>query len=232
MLDITVQLVQRRGRWQRYVEDVRIRHSVGERWTADQNAGVQRRIYVSYADYRHHQASKLEHLDLADYDNWFRDVLRGRLAEVQGMRGASALCLGARIGTEVKAFADVGAFAVGVDLNPGPFNRYVLPGDFHDLQFPDACLDFVFTNSLDHAYEAERVLSEVRRVLKPGGRLMLEAQLGSQEGVDPEFYESFWWESLDDLARFVGGSGFVCQMRRAIDRPFPGESMIFAKPAE
>jgi len=231
VLDIPVQLVRRRGRWRRYVEDLDIRRAVGDRWTADQDAGVQRRVYASYADYRQHQASKLEHLDLADYDSWFREVLRDRLAEVEGLRGASALCLAARIGTEVKAFADVGAFAVGVDLNPGAANRYVLPGDFHELQFADACLDLVYTNSLDHAYEAERVLAEVRRVLKPGGRLVLEAQLGSQEGAEPEFYESFWWRTLDDLARFVGESGFVCQARRPITRPFPGESMTFAKPA-
>jgi SAM-dependent methyltransferase len=147
------------------------------------------------------------------------------------VRGASVLCLAARIGTEVKAFADVGAFAVGIDLNPGPTNRYVLPGDFHELQFADACLDLVYTNSLDHAYEAERVLAEVHRILKPGGRFLLEAQRGSQEGAEPEFYESFWWRTLDDLVRFIEKSGLICQARHPIVRPFPGESMTFMKPA-
>jgi SAM-dependent methyltransferase len=231
MLDIAAQLLRCRGRWPRYVEDLYIRRAVGDRWTADRDARVQRRVYDSYADYRQHQASKLDHLDLANYDSWFREVLRDRLAKVEGVRGASALCLAARIGTEVKAFADVGAFAVGIDLNPGSANPYVLPGDFHALQFADGCLDLVYTNSLDHVYEAERVLAEVWRVLKPGARLVLEAQLGSQEGAEPEFYESFWWRTLDDLAHFVSQSGFVCQARRPIDRPFPGESMIFAKPA-
>jgi hypothetical protein len=114
VLDIPVQLVRRRGRWRRYVEDLHIRRAVGDQWTADQDAGMQRRVYAGYADYRQDQASKLDHLDLADYDSWFREVLRDRLAAVEGVRGASALCLAARIGTEVKAFADVGAFAIGV----------------------------------------------------------------------------------------------------------------------
>ena len=36
---------------------------------------------------------------------------------------------------EVRAFLDHGAFAVGIDLNPGRDNRYVMVGDFHQLQF-------------------------------------------------------------------------------------------------
>ena len=47
----------------------------------------------------------------------------------------TVLCLAARIGTEVKAFLDLGCFAIGIDLNPGTDNRYVVHGDFHDLQF-------------------------------------------------------------------------------------------------
>jgi hypothetical protein len=54
VLAIPVQLVRRRGRWRRYVEDLHIRRAVGDAWTVDQDAGVQRRAYASYADYRQH----------------------------------------------------------------------------------------------------------------------------------------------------------------------------------
>ena len=231
MLDIPVQLVRRRGRWRRYVEDLRIRRAVGDRWTADQDAGVQRRVYASYADYRQHQASKLEHLDLADYDSWFREVLRDRLAEVEGVRGASALRLAARIGTEVKAFADVGAFAVGVDLNPGPANRVRPP-----RRLPRAAVRRRLPRPRVHQLPRPRLRGRARArggAARPQARRTTRARGAARlaGGRRAGVYESFWWRTLDDLARFVGQSGFVCQARRPIDRPFPGESMIFAKPA-
>jgi len=76
------------------------------------------------------------------------------------------LCLAARIGTEVKSFLDLGAFAVGIDINPGKKNKYVLFGDFQDIQFAPKCADIIFTNSIDHVYDIEKFLSEIKRVLK------------------------------------------------------------------
>jgi ubiquinone/menaquinone biosynthesis C-methylase UbiE len=55
-------------------------------------------------------------------------------------------------------------------------------GDFHCLQFPTASTDVVFTNSLDHAFDIKQVAIEVKRVLKPGGRLVLEIGRGLAEG--------------------------------------------------
>ena len=57
--------------------------------------------------------------------------------------GQDAAVVGARIGTEVKAFLDLGAVAIGIDLNPGENNRYVVYGDFHDLQFASGSIDVV-----------------------------------------------------------------------------------------
>ena len=56
-------------------------------------------------------------------------------------------------------FIDHGAFAVGIDLNPGRDNRWVVIGDFHALQYADASVDVVYTNSFDHVFELERVLA-------------------------------------------------------------------------
>lgn len=100
--------------------------------------GVQSRAYRKYEDYLSHQRLKLGLMgDLTEYDARFTDALRQRLAE-SGLiaKGMRVLCLGARRGAEVKAFQDLGCFAVGLDLNPGRRNRYVLYGDFHSLAFP------------------------------------------------------------------------------------------------
>jgi ubiquinone/menaquinone biosynthesis C-methylase UbiE len=47
-------------------------------------------------------------------------------------------------------------------------------GDFHDIRFGDNCFDVVFEmESVCHTDTPEVVLSEVHRVLKPGGKFML-----------------------------------------------------------
>jgi hypothetical protein len=85
----------------------------------EQRPGYRRRQYRRYVAYLQHQSRKLPRLDLSDYDREYRTVLRERLEQLpQNWRGARVLCLAARIGTEVKAFLDLGAFAVGVDINP------------------------------------------------------------------------------------------------------------------
>jgi hypothetical protein len=89
---------------------------------------VQRK-YASYDEYVKHQASKLERVahrlreteaeDFADFKN--------RFANCEQLSGARAvLCLGARLGTEVRALHSLGYFAIGIDLNPGEENPYVL----------------------------------------------------------------------------------------------------------
>lgn len=116
-------------------------------------AGVRSiRTYRGYEDYVRHQSAKLATLDLAGYDAEFEAALGARLATLAEVRpGASVLCLGARSGAECRAFSARGCFVVGLDLNPGADNRWVLPGDFHALQWADNCVDLVYCNALDHA---------------------------------------------------------------------------------
>jgi SAM-dependent methyltransferase len=48
-----------------------------------------------------------------------------------------------------------------------------MPGDYHQLEFPDDHFDFVVGSAvLHHAVDLVRVLREARRVLKPGGQLV------------------------------------------------------------
>lgn len=172
-----------------------------------------RRKYASYEEYVDHQASKLDKIahrlrekeadDLAEF--------RRRFATCAALAGArSVLCLGARLGTEVRALHDLGYFAIGIDLNPGEKNSYVLPGDFHRIVFPDASVDAVYTNALDHVFSLENVVGEVQRVLRPGGVFLADLELGSAEGFVPGEYESVMWrdhqaliERIRDLGEFA-----------------------------
>jgi SAM-dependent methyltransferase len=216
-------------RWRQFFSILRFNARAGNRWkaAADSN-GLKQRQYSSYAEYVRHQQSKFGYLDLTEYDRIYREQLRERLRDQPFVkRGASILCLGARQGTEVRAFQDLGCFAVGLDLNPGPNNRWVLPGDFHEVPFPDQSVDVIFTNSFDHAFDPQKLIAEIRRLLKNDGVLILEAMQGEAENVSPDYYASFWWRSIDDLIALLEGQGFAPIRRLAIQKPWPGQQVCF-----
>jgi len=199
----------------------------GEKWSA-KRTGFQNRGYDSYEAYLEHQKAKLETHDFGKYDAEFRAALRERLAALEpNWKGRTVLCLAARIGTEVKAFLDLGSFAIGIDLNPGKGNRYVVHGDFHDLQYAPGSVDVVYTNSLDHAFDIDRIAKEILKVLKPSGLLIVEASKGRDDGVNPGFFESFFWKNLDELTRVFENAGFTVTHRTAINYPWPGEQICF-----
>jgi SAM-dependent methyltransferase len=199
-------------------------------WRNDDQQKFSRRIYSRYDDYLEHQKFKLQILDLAEYDIRYRSVLRERLERLDFLhRGMTVICLAARIGTEVKSFLDSGCFAIGIDLNPGKDNRYVVYGDFHDIQFPANLVDVVFTNSLDHVFEIEKVIDEIERVLKPSGFLIVEAHKGKKEGGKPGYFESFWWSEIDDIVNLFASSQFRLVNRCSFDYPWKGEQLCFVK---
>lgn len=186
------------------------------------------RQYASYEEYVRHQQSKLQYLDLAEYDRKYRQLLGERLRKISAVKkGASVLCLGARQGTEVAAFQDAGCFAVGVDLNPGANNPLVLYGDFHDLQFPAQSVDIIFTNSLDHAFDLKKLIAGITRVLKPGGMLIIEAIRGSGEKSAPDHYASLWWNKTEDLVAAFEQNGFKVAQRESFSEPWPGMQICF-----
>lgn len=195
--------------------------------------GLSKREYSSYDEYLTHQRGKLDQLGdgvMSEYDANYRRQLRERLEASQlDWRGKTVLCLAARIGTEVKAFRDVGGYAIGVDLNPGRNNPLVIAADFHLLPFRTEALDVAFTNSLDHAFDIERLVRETRRVLKPHGWFVMEAATGSGEGRDPGKWESFWWSRIDDLVKLMEGFGFRLIKRAGFEKPWRGEQLVFEK---
>lgn len=195
------------------------------RWTGD--GSVRRRRYATYADYVDHQKQKLESRPsewLIEHERTYPEVLSRRLADLGVVRpGMTVLCLAARLGGEVRAFLNLGCFAVGIDLNPGTGNKYVLAGDFHDLQFGTGTVDLLFCNALDHAFDIPRMMAECRRVIKPGGRLILEIVSGDAEGYSPGHYEATIWSTVDDAIAVVCGAGFTVVDRRAIEDPWRGE---------
>jgi SAM-dependent methyltransferase len=97
-----------------------------------------------------------------------------------------ALCLGSRTGQEVYALQTLGADAQGIDLVAFP--PFTIQGDVHDLRFEAEKFELVFSNIFDHVLYPEKFSQEARRVLAPGGLLVLRVQLGYR---GDDFSETF-----------------------------------------
>jgi SAM-dependent methyltransferase len=188
-----------------------------------------RRAYPSYELYAEHQKAKLGTKQLKNYDPRLVEALRPRLSALGLKPASTVLCLGARSGAECRAFVDLGHFAIGIDLNPGPENRYVVTGDFHALQFADRSVDAIYTNALDHAFDLGRLLAEARRVLKPDGLLI--ADLVDPERRGPGDFEATWWNSIDAVVDEIGKAGFAPASRTEIDFPWRGAQAVFRRRA-
>lgn len=202
-----------------------------------QGDALARRQYDSYESYLAHQASKLEGISHRLEETEAEDLasFRERFSHCPGLEACrSVLCLGARLGTEVRALHELGYFAVGIDLNPGADNAYVLPGDFHRLVFADGSVDAVYTNALDHVFELERVVAEVRRVLRPGGLFIADIIAGFEEGFTPGNFEALHWKTTEEFAERIAGLGsFSRQSARDLGqiRRDRWTQVVFAAPA-
>ena len=190
----------------------------GERWQRD--AGLARREYGSYDEYVSHQASKLDGVidrlretEEEDYAEFLR-----RFEACEPLSEArSVLCLGARIGTEVKALHALGHFAVGIDLNPGQGNSYVLPGDFQHIVFPDESVDAIYTNAMDHVFDLAGIVGEIRRLLRPNGLFVADVLLGYEEGfIAGEFEATHWANSQSFIERIRDIGGFELESVREL----------------
>ena len=103
-----------------------------------------------------------------------------------GTRGLKVLEIGCGIGTDGAQFARAGADYTGIDLTEAAIDlarrRFALSGlkgdfrvsDAEKLDFPNDSFDLVYSHGvLHHTPDIESAVSEIHRVLKPGGRAVI-----------------------------------------------------------
>jgi SAM-dependent methyltransferase len=119
----------------------------------------------------------------------------------------------------------------GEQLNLGQYGRIDYVCDATEIPVPDASYDVVLcTEVLEHVPEPVRVVKEIARILKPGGRLIMTAPLGSGIHQEPYHfyggYTPFWYR------KFLAEAGFEnlsIEPNAGFFRFFSQESIRFLK---
>jgi len=136
---------------------------------------------------------EIERYRFDTYAPWMREVM-----EFDRHAGKQVLEIGGGVGTDLAQFAKHGACVTDVDLSAGHlalaeenFRLRGLSGRFvhHDaesLPFEDDAFDVVYSNGvIHHTPDTVRIVREIRRVLKPGGRAIVM--------VYAENSLHYWW---------------------------------------
>jgi len=122
------------------------------------------------------------------------------------------------LGHEVVAFRKFGyTDTIGIDINPGKNNPYVIKGDFHKTKFNNESFDTIYTNSIDHVWNLRIFSKEINRILVFKGKLILEIdhllkktkQRRKEWIKKPSKYESLIYDSLNDIKKQLKEFNFI-----------------------
>ena len=149
-------------------------------------------------------------------------ILVAQLAPPPGRHGVRALDAGCGHGFQTALLQALGYEAHGVDLSAGllrlarrrlPHARFAR-ADLAALPYADACFDAVSCagSTLSFVDEPSRALAELARVLRPGGRLLLECE--------HKWSFDLAWMAASALARDRLGYGVsLARLARELRRP-------------
>lgn len=126
----------------------------------------------------------------------------------------NVLCLGARAGWEVLGAKKAGFVgSVGIDLFPA--SEDVIQADWHHTPFGDSLFYNVYTNSIDHCCDLDKLIAESKRVLRPGGVFFLMiTQREDWKGQDTKTrleksnVEFLAWDNVSEFIPIFGSFGF------------------------
>jgi SAM-dependent methyltransferase len=137
-------------------------------------------------------------------------LVRGELAPAPGSRRPLALDAGCGTGFQTAILLELGYETIGVDLSAGLLrvaqarcaSARLVQGDVETLPWRDETVDLVVScgSTLSFVSHPDRAIAEIARVLRPGGRVLLEVEhrwsldlvwrLASSAVGDPLGYEA------------------------------------------
>lgn len=172
---------------------------------------IYQKTFPTYDDYVYLQGSKARRLKevlLAGKEKTRNGFIRVFEMLKAHCLPEAFLCLGARCGSENEA-AEICGFegSVGIDLHP--VGEKVIQADWHNLPFDDRSFRNIFTNSIDHCFDLEKMEKEIARVMKEDGCFIL--QIPDKEAwktipvvqrMGKGFEALFWDRSVDVVNHF------------------------------
>jgi len=127
------------------------------------------------------------------------------------IRGKTVLDLGCGSGESLCVLVHRGARAIGIDISPelielarrrlreGRVDADVRVGSAYDTELPDGSVDVVFCMSLIHHLDIPRVRDEMRRVLRPGGFVVLKEPIRFSKAYDRL---RSWLPAQEDISEY------------------------------
>lgn len=169
------------------------------------------------------------------------------LAAVRGS-ARQVLDFGCGDGSATRRFLESGHFAVGVDVSESAIRvakRRVPGGTFHQidddcsLPFPNETFDVCLcTEVLEHILNVKVILQEIRRVLKPGGQLlvtvpyhgwlknMILVTVAFERHFDPKGGHIRFF-SMKSLRALIEAAGFRIVSAKGLGRFWPLHKSLF-----
>jgi SAM-dependent methyltransferase len=165
-------------------------------------------------------------LTRAYFDYW---MFRNRFASLKNFipLDAQIYCLGARLGTEVRAFRDLGfQKVIGTDVQRYPGSEgFVIIDNFMDSKLPENSAGFVYTNCFDHTLEPTKFLQGLQRLLKPSGFAMIDVL--APIGIQIEGYHHWDPRSKKMFGLIQEQFSFLAML--PITAPFLGHTLVLKK---
>ena len=144
-------------------------------------------------------------IDLEDFEEFLPE-----LADVLRTPGCKVLEVGTGLISPLETFEGLDAKVTAIDPLMDEYAKIIplddrkieyVNGSGEELPFKDGEFDVVTClNVIDHTPNPEKMLNEIRRVLKPGGRFFFEVNF--DEALSPAHY-GIW--SLQKVKEFFGG---------------------------
>jgi ubiquinone/menaquinone biosynthesis C-methylase UbiE len=178
-----------------------LRSGRGERLTPELRARIQSSFDQAAGDEEHFPSTidpRIYHVKL----------IRNHLGDLRGKRVLDAGCGKGRFARVLKE-REPGCEIWGLDISEEmlrfvPEGIHTRAGSMTELPFEDGFFDAAYaTESLEHAVEIEQAVSELCRVVKPGGRIAIIDKNAAQWGKlqTPEWERWFTRKGLERLLR-------------------------------
>jgi SAM-dependent methyltransferase len=172
--------------------------------------------YLSVTEHPGQPASRIQVEMLEARYSWAARLACGRDVLEIGCGAGLGLSVLAKVARSVQA-GDVDSenLRAARAACAGPANIALRTFDAQDLPFPQAWFDLALLfEAIYYLPDARRFLEEARRVLRPGGTLLIVAVNPEWEGFNPSPFKTRYWSAVD-LAAGLREAGFTARVEGA-----------------